>query len=242
MHDWRHAAYIAAAVAVIAVLPRSILIIVTLTILAACTAAALLAHRLSTTSVHTPPWRPRALVFASPSAWSAVLTRQSWEENLQSVGHDAALDNLLALVRKHLILPWYARISPSPAFPNAIDDLVRRVISTTIEKGSKVDWPMLIVSRIIPLIKNHLQHYRSVEHLGHPLPPKPHPALDHLEVHMREMLDKCLHEVSDEPVIVHTLAREVLLSVVMPVMDMLSDGDFWNRQIDERGARYLHEQ
>jgi hypothetical protein len=29
---------------------------------------------------------------------------------------------------------------------------------------------------------------------------------------------------------------------LMPVFDMLCDSDFWNRQIDERGGRYLHEQ
>jgi hypothetical protein len=39
------------------------------------------------------------------------------------------------------------------------------------------------------------------------------------------------------------MVREVILgTVMMPVFDMLCDSDFWNRQIDEKGGQYLHEQ
>lgn len=221
------------------------------------------------------------LVFTTPSAWSAVLIRQTWEsQSTSSKGPTllssapqivkTALDRLLQLIQRHFILPWYTRISTSPAFPNGTDTLIRHAIANLIHQGENVDWSSLLVSRLVPIIKDHLQHYRNIEHLASttsansrtalplPLPAKSHPALstqNHttisgvpplVEAHLRAQTELILAHIlpeADRSEVVCLLVRELLLgAVLLPVYEMLCDPDFWNRQIDDRGGRYLHEQ
>ncbi|KAI9635186.1 PXA domain-containing protein [Dioszegia hungarica] len=249
--------------------------------LATCVGAVLLIRSLlrADPAGDGPGRRPtlRPLVFTTPSAWSAVLTRQSWEEQTTSSRGPAlfstapaavkdALDRLLDLIQRHFILPWYSRISPSPAFPKGTDTLIRHVIANFVTQGEHVDWSSLLVSRIVPIVRDHLQHYRSVENLASdsrtalplPLPIKAHPALstqDHssasgtpplVESHLRAQLELLLGRLlpeADRSEVVKLLVREIVLgAVLLPVYEMLCDPDFWNRQIDDRGGRYLHEQ
>lgn len=223
----------------------------------------------------------RSLTFTSPSAWSTVQTQHSWEEAYSaglpaseksaSPALQARLLGIFALVRTAFILPWFDRISPSSAFPDAVEVLVRKVLTDITTRVEKVDWSAVIVSRILPIVETHLHHYRTVEHLtltssGRgpdsllplPLPAKAHKALSErvhlpsgvfspsIEAHLRDWLRKILgHAISDgdRTEVVKTLAREIILgAAVLPTFDMICDSDFWNRQIDEKGGRYLHEQ
>ncbi|KAK4686234.1 sorting nexin-25, partial [Tremellales sp. Uapishka_1] len=220
----------------------------------------------------------RPLTFTTTSAWSAVLIRNSWEEKTSqfSVIHPAAspafnqrLDTFLLLVKKTFILPWYTRISSSPAFPNATEEVIRQSIARLVDRAKTVDWPTLMTAKVLPHITSHLKHFRSIEQLASqtlstsptlplPLPSKPHPSLSpqvHLpagatspsiEAHLRGILTRTLEEVlpdNEQSEVVNTIVREVILgAVLLPIFDMLCDGDFWNRQIDEKGGQYLHEQ
>ncbi|WVQ85251.1 hypothetical protein IAT38_007416 [Cryptococcus sp. DSM 104549] len=218
----------------------------------------------------------RPLRFTTPAAWSAVLTRSSYElapppfspiHPSISAQLGTRLDGLLQLIIRHFVLPWYARISPSPAFPHAVEGLVRQAVGEMTRRSEGVDWPGVMVSKVLPLVKDHLQHYRSVEHLSStspthpalplPLPDTSHPALSDqshassgtspsIEAHLRATLKRVLGLIipeKDQSEVVNTIVREVLLgAVVTPMFDMMCESDFWNRQIDERGGRYLHEQ
>ena len=222
-----------------------------------------------------------ALAFTTPSAWSAVIMKNQWEESTSSGPsgkryHSAAtdslnkrLDSVFELIRESFILPWYNRISPSSSFPNAIDDLLHQVLSELADHSEHADWAEILVSKIIPTLTDHLRHYRSVEHLSStgpspnaalplPLPLKSHAALSQqaqvsakmslapVESHLRSVLERVVHGLlpeKDRSEVVSTVAREILLgTVLLPVFEMLCDSDFWNRQIDEKGGRYLHEQ
>ncbi|KAK8866014.1 hypothetical protein IAR55_001165 [Kwoniella newhampshirensis] len=224
----------------------------------------------------------RRLRFTTPAAWSAVLTRQSWEDHPSAFSpiHPSAspqlnsrLDAVLRLVKVHFILPWYERISPSPAFPYAVEGIIRHAMRDMARRAEAVDWPTVMVSKVLPLVKDHLQHYRSIEHLSStstagslpnpalplPLPIKAHPALSDqshvpsggaislsVEAHLRESLARILGDIlpeKDQSEVVCIVVREIVLgSALLPVFDMLCESDFWNRQIDERGGRYLYEQ
>ena len=229
------------------------------------------------TSVYRRRYGLRPLAFTTPSAWSAALTRQAWDETsvgkarISSNGQSKSqrLYDILSLVRSTFVLPWYDRISPSPAFPNAVQDLILEAIDNISEKSNHVDWSTLLVSRIVPHITSHVHHSVSVEHLTSstttqdtplplPLPGKVHPALSHqahvssqtawtqVESHFREVIGRVVDEAlpeQDRSEVVKTIVREILLgTVILPVFEMLSDSDFWNRQIDERGGQYLREQ
>ena len=229
--------------------------------------------------LHTIPWPARRrqhalrrLAFTTPSAWSAVLTRQTWEtvptgfapiHRAASAGLNARLDSIFGLVRTTFILPWYGRISPSPAFPDAVEVLVRHILTDVFKRAEVVDWSTVTVSSILPLLKDHLRHYRTVEHLSSatlplPLPAKAHPALQQqaqilagtsspsVEAHLRGWVRRMIGDslpVNDRTEVVKTLVGEVLLgAVLLPTFELVCEGDFWNRQIDERGGKYLHEQ
>lgn len=224
----------------------------------------------------------RRFTFTTPSAWSAVLTRQSWEDapspswrtpirQLSGTTSSIRFNALFDLIKAHFIIPWYARISPSRAFPDAVEVLIRQSLSKTIQRGELVDWPDVLVSRVVPLITDHLNHFRNIEHLAStsarpssqthlplPLPKNVHPALatsSHgnsvgpsptVEAHLRGLVKRMLKHIlpqQEQTEVVGAIASEVVLGTVLtPVFEMLCEGDFWNRQIDERGGRYLHEQ
>lgn len=230
-------------------------------------------------SHHRRYGRP-TLGFETPSAWSAVRTRAQWElqaskpkllHTATSDTLDRRLDRIFELIQSTFILPWFSRISPSPVFPNAVEVLVRRTLSTVVGRAESIDWSTLIVSRLTPIITDHLHHYRTVEHLSSsssaptpyaalplPLPAKPHPALSqqvhvsaknplaHVEAHFRATLDRVVDQAlptKDASDVVKTLVREIVLgTILLPMFEMLCDSDFWNRQMDEKGGRYLHEQ
>lgn len=223
----------------------------------------------------------RQLSLATPSAWSAMLVRQEWEESPSGSRSRTApalrplpgrviakLESLLGLIRSSFILPWYSRISPSAALPNAVDDLVLRTLANVAQAGEPVDWSRLVMSRVLPIFKDHLQHYRTVEHLVAnsaapsavdsplPLPRNAHPALSDsvlgvespspaVESHLRSMVSRLITialPAEDQSAIVTIIVRELLLgSVLLPIFDMLCDGDFWNRTIEEKGGKYLQE-
>jgi len=179
------------------------------------------------------------------------------------------LDSIFKLIRSSFILPWYNRISPSKSFPTAVDDLIHQALSDLVERSGHVDWSNVIVSRIVPTLTDHVRHYRSVEHLSSagglpdtalplPLPIKSHPALSQqahvsgkaplapVEAHFRSVLERVVHGIlpeKDQSEVVTTIVREVLLgTILLPVFEMMCESDFWNRQIDEKGGKYLHEQ
>ena len=217
----------------------------------------------------------RTLTFTSPSAWQAVLTRQQWEDTPihgRTPGLSAALsqeiDQFLKGISLTFILPWYSRLSPSAAFPNALEQTMRLTVGDLTRRACAVDWPGVVVGRILPLVTSHVHHYRSVEHLSDhtsrsprlplPLPKKVHPALkddtttygdtispnveEHLRRKLRELLAKSLPE-ADRSEVTQLLAREVVLNTILgPTFNMLCDSDFWNRMINDQGGQYLREQ
>lgn len=185
-------------------------------------------YRLISSPVRERPERSLALKLVVP-------------DTFESAKDDSPWGTLLELVRRHYILTWYSKISPSPAFPDAVEILIRQAVLNAIAKGQKVDWPHFLVSRIVPLLKTHLRDFARAQHST---VPKLHPALTSIEVHLRHVVERIVQGIlpeADKTLVVATLVREIGLSVVLPVFDMLADNDFWNQQIDERGGRYLHE-
>jgi sorting nexin-25 len=179
----------------------------------------------------------------------------------------ARLDAILGLIRSFYILPWYAKISPSRAFPDAVEGIIRHALGAATKQAEDVDWPSLVTARILPLVTEHLQHFRSVEHLAAapsspekglplPLPAHAHPALTPrnvspdadipaIEAHLRGHVQRALLALLPEKErtdVVGIMVREIVLgAIIMPVFNMLCDSDFWNRQVSEQGAKLLHE-
>ncbi|KAF5352451.1 hypothetical protein D9756_005902 [Leucocoprinus leucothites] len=85
---------------------------------------------------------------------------------------------------------------------------------------------------------------------------KLHPAIDNLsttftkqneEMHLRQLLDRVLPlllpETEAESKALKIMAREIAACTVLyPVMDMITDPDFWNRMIDQVAGAAIHQQ
>jgi len=221
----------------------------------------------------------RPLTFAVREEWEKQVAEREAEDSasqsfaaiygLDTPKVSARLDRLLFLIRDSFILPWYLKISPSRAFPDAVERNIRHALSQVGRRAEVVDWPNLVVSRVLPIMTDHFQHYRSIEHLSNsiaatpssslplPLPKNPHTALlshNHIsaesnipsiEEHFRGIVERILQDVlpaSEQSAVVSTIVREIVLgAILIPVFNMLCDSDFWNRQIDEQGGKYLHQ-
>lgn len=188
-----------------------------------------------------------------------------WARAHPTIG--TSMQNILLLIRNSFIAPWFTRISPSKDFPSAVDELIGEILLIMVSRTESVDWPTVMVSRLAPIMKDHLRHFRSVEHLASsdpsstalslPLPAQAHKALagssasfaasnQAVEEHLRSITSRILIQVIPDErrtVVIDTLLREIMLgAVIVPLFEMMCEADFWNRQIDERGGQYLKEQ
>ena len=222
--------------------------------------SALLAYAISSVDRKGPSHSSARLRHALRPLSEATLkpTRPPLELS-SSVRVKSLLHSVLALIRVHFIESWYAHISPAPDLPDNIEVLIRHVLTSLVSRAQDVDWPTFAMSKLLPILTDHIQHFRSVEHLAHtpalplPLPPKAHPALMHfwsnsdsVEAHLRDKIALVVDDLlvdTDRSVVVTTIVREVVLGTIFsPILEMLSDGDFWNRQIDEKLGKYIYEQ
>ncbi|KAK4053527.1 tRNA (guanine-N(7)-)-methyltransferase (tRNA(m7G46)-methyltransferase) [Microbotryomycetes sp. JL201] len=120
-----------------------------------------------------PNTRPPPFTFTSKAAWSAVQVRAGWEQSQDGGKADLAwasselneaIDSLLQLITRDFVLRWYKRLSDSPAFPSAVDTVLRHVLDQVAQRVSSVDWTELVVARILPIVTTHAERFRTAEH------------------------------------------------------------------------------
>ncbi|KAG9013602.1 Intermediate filament protein [Tulasnella sp. JGI-2019a] len=129
-------------------------------------------HR-TTSSPQSLRTAARPLVFTTPAAWQAVLTRSRWSLTdfttarpplyPASPSISTLLNEIITLIIKHFVLPWYTDISPTPAFPAAVDATIHEALKRVIDRLEGVDLPALIVRRILPKITTHVERFRQSE-------------------------------------------------------------------------------
>lgn len=177
----------------------------------------------------------------------------------------AALKGFITQITTTFVLPWYSLLSPSPAFPTALEATLLDVSITLARRFERTNIPELCASRLLPKITNHFDEYRKLEHLLNPLSRHPtaapdpatilqshhkhiHPALPpstlsnplpSIEVYLRarivDPLLKILLPPEERTDVVLALAREIITcSILLPLVDMLSEPDFWNQYISDK--------
>jgi sorting nexin-25 len=233
----------------------------------------------------------RPLTFATPAAWSVVQIKSAWETSPplpRSTSSDSSptqprpakppihpatpyfllqpIDTLFARIIDEFVVSWFVKISPSPAFPNEIENTIRHSLSAILTRVENTDLPSLVVGKIIPQITSHLLSFSNAEHslrvagkhssttegmdlfLSQAYGPNTlHPAVagntldtkPAQEEHMRGLVEGILRlilpakESRSRAVLI--VAREIVTSaVLMPVLEMMSDPDFWNKMLDEK--------
>lgn len=226
----------------------------------------------------------RPLAFATPAAWSAVLTRSQWVERpvelspLRSASLDISrsADDILWLVIRDFVQVWYKQLSTSPEFPASLQQTIHNALDVLIARVVRLDLPAFVVRRILPLLTVHVERFRASEmalrgtrlerHLTQSEEldllfasryagrARLHPAVENLssnltrqseDAHLRKLVDKALpfllppDEAGSKAV--RIVAREIVACAVFPpIIDMLSDPDFWNQILDRAVRCHIH--
>lgn len=81
----------------------------------------------------------------------------------QSFVVSEAVDQTLTLITRDFISSWYQNISPSPAFINEVDRMIRVAIGNLHNRLLTEDLVSLIVSRIFPIFTTHLREFDIAE-------------------------------------------------------------------------------
>ncbi|TKA57510.1 hypothetical protein B0A53_00741 [Rhodotorula sp. CCFEE 5036] len=117
--------------------------------------------------------RARGATFTQTRArWEAAAAATAKKEEPSSSSSsasasDAALDSVLQLVVRDFVLKWYSPLSDSPAFPNAVELLIRDALVAVSVRVARVDWSEILVGRILPLLTLHLEKCRVAEKAVH---------------------------------------------------------------------------
>lgn len=221
----------------------------------------------------------RPFYFSTPAAWEAVMTRSQWSQNtpqsfppLYPDFPDVSdvLNDIISMIIRDFVNNWYSQLSSSPAFPLAVDSIIRFSLEQTIIRASSIDLPSLIVKRILPKVTAHIDQFRASEvalrgaGLERRLTQseeldlllasryaskggKLHQAVENLsttftrqteEAHIRQLVDKALPFIlppkEARSKTLRIAIREIVAcSVLYPVIEMVTDPDFWNKTIDQ---------
>lgn len=118
----------------------------------------------------TPRALPRVAAFVHPEVWDtdkAWLSKRSMYNRIDlypsSIIISKSLDQLLDWLLRDLVTSWYNNISRSPNFVREIDTAIRIASLGIGNRISGIDVVEAAVSRIVPLVTNHLKDFYDAE-------------------------------------------------------------------------------
>jgi sorting nexin-25 len=107
---------------------------------------------------------PRHVAFLAPEKWKAereALTKRNMYmmEPLYPASFviSDSIDVLVGLILRDFVKGWYGNISKSPTFVNEVDRAVRAAMGELRDRILAVDMVETVVSRMIPIITEHLR-------------------------------------------------------------------------------------
>lgn len=106
----------------------------------------------------------RHAAFVRPDRWAAevaALTKRN-EYMMEPVYPTSfvvsdSLDVLVGLILRDFVKSWYGNISKSPTFVNEVDRAIRAALGEVRDRILAVDMVEMVVSRLIPLITDHMR-------------------------------------------------------------------------------------
>lgn len=107
---------------------------------------------------------PRHVAFVAPDKWKAEIEALN-KRNMymmeplypSSFMISDSIDVLIGLILRDFVKSWYGSISKSPTFVHEVDKAVRAVMGEIRDRILAVDMVEMVVSRMIPLITDHLR-------------------------------------------------------------------------------------
>lgn len=115
---------------------------------------------------------PRHVAFLAPEKWRAereALNKRNMYmmEPLYPASFviSDSIDVLIGLILRDFVKSWYGNISKSPTFVNEVDKAVRAALGDVRDRILAVDMVETVVSRMIPLITEHLRASYEAERI-----------------------------------------------------------------------------
>jgi sorting nexin-25 len=115
---------------------------------------------------------PRRVTFVAPGKWKAereALTKRNMYmmEPIYPASFvvSDSIDVLIGLILRDFVKGWYGNISKSPTFVNEVDRAMRAALGEIRDRILAVDMVETVVSRMIPLITEHLRASYEAERI-----------------------------------------------------------------------------
>ncbi|KAI0204602.1 PXA domain-containing protein [Astrocystis sublimbata] len=113
---------------------------------------------------------PNSVTFAAPGVWrKEIISLQARQTYIkaplyaESPRLSHALDDLLELVIRDFVTSWYSHISKNPAFANAVDKAIRRVLVAIQARLFDTDLVEVVTTRVVPILTAHFRDAYDAE-------------------------------------------------------------------------------
>ncbi|VDO87711.1 unnamed protein product [Schistosoma curassoni] len=162
---------------------------------------------------------------------------------------DYVLNQIVSYIIRDYITPWYNSLTPDDSFPMELHKLLLRVVANVVRRVSDVDWVPFFTETLPSFMSAHVRVYRNMLDRKATYPDRDYAKLFfdveaeteksicHEEIyHLRLLSDMFLFFVTPTEEYgvpgIRYITRELLVnSVLMPMINLLSDPDFVNRTI-----------
>ncbi len=188
------------------------------------------------------------------------LNQASMSSNLSST-FSKSIDEISNFILRDFVESWFKSISSDPSFPNQVRVQLKLAIAELESRLYLVDVPNFLVLEILPLITEHFNNFVSAEEIfmgeqrnmsrSSDLDFKItqeygilHPAISQKEINkeleiknysrskMSQVVRCLLSHTEQSSSVVSILVREIITnSVLSPIIQLLSDPDFWSQTI-----------
>lgn len=74
-----------------------------------------------------------------------------------------ALDQLIEYVMRDFVLSWYRSFTSDTVFPSQVDHTLRLAFSQIINRSSRINWPDLIVTKMVPVLTEHFRKFTAAD-------------------------------------------------------------------------------
>jgi len=176
------------------------------------------------------------------------------------------LNKLLNNVFNEFVLSWYNEITPSRSFLYKLEKELYSAVSVVIKHLKKVNFEDLIGRVALPILYNHVTEFNKARqriakiNSGNPelkiamyyKHGKLHPAVlptlnstqeleyNHLRKIFKKIIPLLVSKKINQSRMVVVLIREIVVCKVMqPLVDMLSDPDFYNQEFNDLSERFF---
>ncbi|XP_022665580.1 sorting nexin-13-like isoform X2 [Varroa destructor] len=166
---------------------------------------------------------------------------------------DESLSDVLQLLFRDYVLPWYSRLSTDESFLAHIKDLFHEVVVNLSNKAKEVDWVNYLTVNLVDDFASHLRLFRQAQAK---VQRRPHQEssysngranadhLLHTFFRMETAMEQYLQQVSEvllylllppadfQNHVTRAFLRELIANIVLlPVIDMITDPDYINQTI-----------